>query len=238
MLTKVFAICFIIIFPLIFVIPQEENNKYEYSEHAKQVIKGKKIDNSPKNLSIDFIKNVQNIDEWKSHFNIVTVNYDYWYTKLEPNQIYHNNFYGIQVTHEWNNPRLISINLDYDDYIPIMGIYAFIPKEIWNYELNYNWKYEIETAKQFNESWYLIFSEYYAIYNSWTTEDDTLFDFPRINDFWNKKWYFISDQYANLYSSYNTKTGDYSEVESYKIMRSVIWKFEIASYDTEDFTTN
>ena len=87
--------------------------------------------------------------------NIVTVNYEEWYTKLKPGQIYRNKFYWFQLATSAISWSIVSIWKNEDVWWTYVTLYSFLPNEIDRYVLsNEYWELNEykDNAKSFKES--------------------------------------------------------------------------------------
>ena len=91
--------------------------------------------------------------------NIVTTNYEEWYTILKPWQLYRNKHYWIQVISSAISWWVVSITKNIEEWDALISLFAFLTEEIDWYKLdNTYWKYEEykDNAKRFNSTWLLL----------------------------------------------------------------------------------
>ncbi len=161
--------------------------------------------------------------------NIITVNYETWYTKLNGKESYYNEFYWLQINHTGEYQRIISISSWELTY------YSFIPKKYWDYELNndeyYLNKYR-ENAKLFNDTWFVIFVESFYLIKEWSKkylEREERYEGNRTPVPTNK-WYVIEQEpwMAIQESPYNYIGKKENIEENYwNVFHDIIGKYEI-----------
>ena len=145
--------------------------------------------------------------------NIVTVNYEEWYTKIKPGQTYRNKFYWFQISSAAISWWIVSIRKNEDIWWTYITLYSFIPEEIDGYKL-YNWYWEIkkykEDAKSFKESWLLLNLTLREIIKKWTAKF--------------KEYYSDLNEYERV-TNRLTETNYYLEEEPwYSLQESPYWK--------------
>ena len=177
------------------------------------------------NSTSNFPSNIQN----SVNKNIINVNYETWYTKLNGNESYYNEFYWLQINHTGEYKRIISISSWELTY------YSFIPEKYWNYELD-NDEYYLneyrENAKLFNDTWLVIFVESFYLIKEWSKkylEREERYEGNR-DPVPTSKWYIIEQEpWMAIQESPYHYTGKKENIEEnyWNVFHDIIGKFEI-----------
>ena len=148
--------------------------------------------------------------------NTVTVNYEEWYTKIKPGQIYRNKFYWFQIATTAISWSIISIWKNEEVWWTYVTLYSFIPNQIDWYEIINSFleleEYK-ENAKSFKESGNLLHVTLREIIKSWTRKFNEYYDWEEYNKALNSltetEYYLVEEPWYSLQvSSYTTRKKD------------------------------
>jgi hypothetical protein len=169
----------------------------------------------------------------KPKTGISSFNYEKWYTKLDPNESYFNEFYWVGIKHKWNYPWLVNI----DNWT--ITYWVIIPEKIWNCSVG-EYKSDLQAnAKKFNIDWLLINIETKYIIKKWSD------DWTNRESIWkwsgepvpetSNKWYttvYDSMPKINQISPYEEyyKCTEESDIYTLEGFNKLIWNFEFYIY--------
>lgn len=171
--------------------------------------------------------------------NIVTVNYETWYTKLNPWQTYYNTFYWFQIEHAGDYAWFVEILTWYTpDYPNVVRYYSFLPEKSWDYVMDPMYITDTKkTAESFNQTWLLVYFWYEDLIKKWSKEYNNLInweyslfsDYPIAKDlkFTTKNYTLYSDWYSGPQESYYNYVGkrDTEPEEIWYRFINLFWEF-------------
>ena len=121
--------------------------------------------------------------------NVKTVNYKEWYTILNPNEWYYNEYYWIWFDYEWKNRWIIIIKWNYLSY------WAFVSKKSWNCSIQYFEDELKNDAKKYGSDWYLLVFQSYELLKKWTQDYNSYVEYWKDSNeptpAMSSKWYSI-----------------------------------------------
>ena len=149
--------------------------------------------------------------------NTVTVNYEEWYTKIKPGQIYRNKFYWFQIATTAISWSIISIWKNEEVWWTYVTLYSFIPNQIDWYEIINSFleleEYK-ENAKSFKESGNLLHVTLREIIKSWTRKFNEYYNWEEeynkaLNELTETEYYLVEEPWYGIQESpYTTRKKD------------------------------